>query len=140
MVLLFKTVRGFTHVDTRRKSRDEEIDIFIRNESPEAFWVGERSQYVIVECKNWSKPAGPNELVVFRDKVLNRGGRCRLGFFVAVGGFTEGFHSRSDTFRKEDVLIVTMGPGDLDELVTSSDRNEVLKKFHARAVMSGNGH
>jgi CheY-like chemotaxis protein len=140
MVLLFKTVHGFTHVETRRKSKDEEIDIFIRNESSEAFWVGEQSQYVIVECKNWSKPAGPSELVVFRDKIVNRGGRCRLGFFVAVGGFTEGFHTRSATFRKDDVLVVPVGPNDLDELVLSKDRNEVLKKLHARAVMSGNGH
>ena len=140
MVLLFKTVHGFMHVETRRKSRDEEIDIFIRNESSEAFWVGERSQYVIVECKNWSKPVGPSELVVFRDKIANRGGRCRLGFFVAVGGFTEGFHSRSATFRKDDALVIPMGPNDLDALVMSRDRNEVLKQLHARAVMSGNGH
>jgi CheY-like chemotaxis protein len=140
MVLLFKTVPGFTHVDTRRKSQDEEIDLFIRNESTDAFWIREHSQYVIVECKNWSKPVGPNELVIFRNKVENRGGRCRLGFFISVGDFTAGFHSQAATYRKADILIVPVERADLEELVNASDRNEVLKKLHARAAMAGNGN
>jgi hypothetical protein len=49
--------------------------------------------------------------------------------FKTVHGFTH-----VETRRKR------MGPNDLDELVTSKDRNEVLKKLHARSVMSGNGH
>ncbi|MFP2928170.1 response regulator [Pyxidicoccus sp. 3LG] len=140
MVLLFRTVPGFIHVETRRKGPEEELDLFIRNEPSEPFWAAERSPYIIVECKNWSKPAGPNELVVFRDKMLNRGGRCRLGFFVAVGGFTEGFSTRSATFRKDDLLVVPIGPAELDELVNAADRNAVLKKLHGNAVMAGNGH
>jgi CheY-like chemotaxis protein len=140
MVLVFKTVPGFMHVDTRRKSPDEEIDLVIRNESTDAFWSRERSQYLVVECKNWSKPVGPDELVVFRNKIGNRGGRCHLGFFIAVGGFTDGFHSHAATFRKDDILVVSMGRNDLEELVNETDRNEVLKKLHARAAMAGNGH
>jgi DNA-binding response OmpR family regulator len=140
LVLLFKTVDGFKHVETRRKSPEEELDIFIRNESTDAFWLGERSSYIIVECKNWSAPVGPDQLVIFRDKIANRGGRCRLGFFVAAGGFTKGFGTRAATFRKDDHLVVPVGPQDVDELVSATDRNEVLKKLHSRAVMTGNGH
>ncbi|RKH61790.1 response regulator [Corallococcus llansteffanensis] len=137
MVLMFKTIQGMMNTSIRRTSADEEIDIVIRNESTDQFWVGERSPYIIVECKNWSKHVGPIELVVFRDKIVNRGGRCRLGFFVAAGGFTEGFQTRSDTFRKDDHLVVPIGPADLDELVLSKNRNETLKKLHERAVMGG---
>ena len=140
MVLLFRTIPGFTDVDTRRKGPEEEIDILIRNESAEPFWARDGSQYILVECKNWSKPAGPTELVVFRDKMLNRGGRCRLGFFIAVGGFTEGFSTRTATYRKDDLLVVQVGPAGIDELVKAADRNAVLKKLHGDAVMAGNGH
>lgn len=137
MVLMFKTIQGLMNTSIRKTSADEEIDIVIRNESTDPFWVGERSPYIIVECKNWSKHVGPIELVVFRDKIVNRGGRCRLGFFVAAGGFTEGFQTRSDTFRKDDHLVVPIGPADLDALVLSKDRNETLKKLHERTVMGG---
>jgi CheY-like chemotaxis protein len=140
LVLLFKSVDGFKHAETRRSSPDEEIDVFIRNESTDPFWSAERSPYIIVECKNWSAPIGPDQLVVFRNKIENRGGRCRLGFFVATGGFTKGFHTQSATFRKGDILIVPLGPQDIEELVNSTDRNEALKKVHARTVMAGNGH
>ncbi|WP_375755240.1 response regulator [Corallococcus exercitus] len=139
MVLLFKTVPGLMNTNTRQTSVDEEIDITIRNESQDPFWARETSAYILVECKNWSKHVGPNELIIFRDKLVNRGGRCRLGFFVAAGGFTEGFHSRSATFRKDDHLVVAIGPAELDALVRSTNRNETFKKLHEDAVMSGNG-
>ena len=140
MALLFNRVSGFHHANTRRRNQDEEIDIFIRNESTDPFWSREKSQYLLVECKNWSKPVDARELIVFRNKLENRGGRCRLGFFVAVGGFTDGFHSHAATFRKDDILVVPMSKADLDELVNAEDRNAVLKKFHERAALAGNGH
>jgi len=57
-----------------------------------------------------------------------------------MGDFTAGFHSQAATFRKDDSLVIPVGPSDLEELVNASDRNEVLKKLHARAAMAGNGH
>lgn len=139
MVLLFKTVRGFAHVETRRSSEDEELDVFLRNESTDPFWMKEASQYVIAECKNWSKPVGPSELVVFRDKIANRAGRCKLGFFVAAGGFTQGFDTRGETFRKDEHLVVPIDRDQLDALVHAADRSEALKKLHAKAVLTGHG-
>jgi DNA-binding response OmpR family regulator len=136
LVSMFKTVPGMMNTSTNRTSADEEIDIVIRNESQDPLWSAERG-YILVECKNWSKPVDPRELVVFRDKLSNRGGRCRLGFFVAAGGFTKGFHSRSATFRKDDHLVVPVGPEQLEALVNSKDRNETFKQLHEAAVMSG---
>jgi CheY-like chemotaxis protein len=140
MIRIFKTLPGLTNITPRARSKDEEIDLIVRNESTEPFWSREESQYILVECKNWSKPVGPNELVVFHDKLENRGTRCRLGFFVALGGFTEGFGTKAATFRKDPHLIVTLDRDDLDELVNATDRNAQLKQFHQRAVMTGNGH
>ena len=100
----------------------------------------EQSQYVLVECKNWSKPVGTPELIVFRKKLENRAGRCRLGFFVAPGGFTKGRETEALGERQNQHLVVPIGPEDLEELVASPNRNDVLKKFHGRAAMAGNGH
>ncbi len=140
MVRVFKTLPGFGHITVRAKNKDEEIDLVIRNESPDAFWSREGSQYILVECKNWSKPVGPAELLVFHNKLENRGARCRLGFFIALGGFTKGFDSQAATFRKDPLLIVPLDQADIEQLVNAPNRNALLKHFHERAATPSNGH
>lgn len=140
MVLLFKTIPGFANITPRARNKDEEIDLLIRNESTDPFWSQENSQYILVECKNWSKPVGTDEFNLFRMKIARRAGRSHLGFFVALGGFTEGFHSHAAAHRPDGHLVVTLERSDLEALITARDRNEQLKRFHERAAMAGNGH
>lgn len=140
MVRIFRTLPGFSNITVRAKNKDEEVDLIVRNESPDTFWSRDGSQYILVECKNWSKPVGPDELIVFRNKLENRGARCRLGFFVALGGFTKGFDTHSATYRKDPLLVVALDREDIEALVNAPDRNALLKQFHQRAAMAGNGH
>lgn len=139
MVLLFKTIPGFHQVSVRRRNEVEEIDLLVRNESRDPLWVNERTSYILAECKHWSKPVDVTELRSFVFKMERRYGRCRLGFFVAPGGFTEAFKLALKAECKDDLLIVLIDGGALRELVQSSDRNEILKKLHERAVVGTNG-
>lgn len=71
-------------------------------------------------------------------KLERRFGRSRLGFFIAVGGFTKGFGTVLQAERKGDVLIVPIGREQLEELVNAKDskeRNAKLKELHGRAVV-----
>ncbi len=95
-----------------------------------------QSQYFLGECKNWSKPVDPKEIDSFRLDIKRRFGRCRLGFFIALGGFTKGFHSRLEAAREDDVLIVAIEAAQMTELVEAKDRNEKLKELHRRAIMA----
>lgn len=140
LLLLFKSIPGFEKAEARRQNKDEEIDLTIPNESKDPFWAHERSSYFLGECKNWSKPVGPDELDRLRAKVKRRHGRCRLGFFIAVGGFTAGFNSHLLAMRESDELIVPLGPDDVARLVEATDRNALLKECHKRSVTNGNGH
>ncbi|WP_206884691.1 response regulator [Corallococcus exiguus] len=137
MVLLFRTVPGLMNTSVRQTRADEEIDITLRNEAQGPFWAGENSTYVLVECKNWSKHVGPNELISFRDKLAKRSGRCGLGFLVAPGGFTEGLQTRVPPRRKDDPLAVAIGPTELDSLVRSTNRNETFEKLRDDAFVGG---
>lgn len=110
----------------------------IRNESRDRFWQQE-SPYILVECKNWSRPAGRSELVIFQDKLARRFGRAKLGFFVAPGGFTTGFLDGRRHEGQGDILVVCIGPEGLETLVTSHDRNAALKELHDRAIIDANG-
>ncbi|WP_438000664.1 response regulator [Sorangium sp. So ce185] len=140
MLLLVKTIPGFRQAQARRRNDVEEIDLLIRNESTDPFWVNERTSYILIECKNWTKPAGVNELRSFMWKLERRYGRCRLGLFVAVGGFTSAFRDDLRGERKDDYLVLLLDRDDLRALVLASDRNACLKTFHERAVVELNGH
>lgn len=134
MVLLVKTIPGFNHVFVRRQNDIEEIDILIRNESADPLWHHE-GPYFLVECKNWSKPVEARELSVFMQKLKNRYGRCRLGFFVAPGGFTGPFKEDLRLRREGDFFIVVIDREALRGLIESNDRNTYLKNLHTDALV-----
>lgn len=138
MELVFRSVEGFRVFPPRRRSEDEEIDLVIQIDSGDLLWARE-SPYILVECKNWSRRAGPDAFDRFRSKIKRRYGRATLGLFVAPGGFTEGFHTTRSAERKGKILVVCIGPDELAALVAASDRNAELKKLHARAIIEANG-
>jgi CheY-like chemotaxis protein len=127
------------HATPRRQNDIEEIDILIRNESSDPLWLKE-GQYILVECKNWSKPVGASELTVFRDKMKNRNARCNLGLFVAPGGFTGPFKDNLLAGRHDSSFVLLLGHETLEGLITSGDRNAYLKKLHTDALVEQNGH
>lgn len=135
LVLLLKTIPGFSHVEARRRNEIEEIDVVVRNESRDPLWAKE-SPYILVECKNWSRPVDPEAYDHFRAKLIERSGRCKLGIFVAPGGFSSGFRAKQERHTTEDTLIITVGRDDLEALVASEDRNAVLKDLHQRATLA----
>jgi CheY-like chemotaxis protein len=140
MALVLKTVPGFHQATTNRRNEREEIDVLVRNESSDPFWANERTSYILVECKNWSKPVGVEELRNFVHKVDRKFDRCRLGLLVAPGGFTGPLREELRAERRGDKLVVLVGRDDLAALVASNDRNETLKTLHQRAVVELNGH
>jgi CheY-like chemotaxis protein len=140
MVLLFKTIPGFGGISARRRNDIEEIDLVIPNESRDPVWQKEGS-YLLGECKNWSHPVGRPEFDAFRSKLQRKFGRCRLGFFVAPGGFSEPFLQahREYSHSPDHIVIVPIGPEGLARLVQASDRNTELRRLHEQAVLSSNG-
>ncbi|MFV8749987.1 response regulator [Nannocystaceae bacterium ST9] len=134
---IFRAAPGFV-VATRRRGLDEEFDLVVRNESIDPFWTKE-SQYFLVECKNWSGSVGPNELDRFTNKLERRFGRATLGFFIAANGFTKGFAATLATRRRENIVVVPIGPDELQRLVDDPARNEVLKTLHQRAIETSAG-
>jgi CheY-like chemotaxis protein len=131
--LLLKSVPGFV-VASRRPGIDEELDLVVRIEATsDPFWRHD-GQYLLVECKNWSRPCDPKELHHLLGKLRLRFGRARLGFFVAAAGFTGGFRTTLAAMRNESLLVVPIDRDDLERLVEAESRSEVLKALHQRTV------
>lgn len=138
LAMLFRTIPGFARASSRVANQSEEVDVVLRNESIDPFWVKEGA-YFLFECKNWSKPVGRSEIDVFVRKLERRHQRCKLGFFVAMAGFSDPAAKVHLADSKDDVLVVLMSGDDLARLIEAGDRSAVLKDLHQRAVMNGNG-
>lgn len=101
---LFGLVPGFEVID-RVRTETEEIDIWIRNGSPEVPFDREGA-LILAECKNWSGKCGKDEFVLLQQKVANRSERCSLGFLVSWNGFAETVTKEMLRGSRERGLIV----------------------------------
>ena len=139
MLILLKSIPGFERTETNQRSADEEFDLVVPNDATDPLWSKE-SQYFLVECKNWSKKSEPSVVDSFRQKMERRHGRCSLGFFVAIAGFTKGVKSILLADRKESHVVVLLQKAELQQLVDAGSgikRNEVLRELHQKAIVKG---
>lgn len=67
---------------------DEELDLVLKNNVDRPFWIALNSPLILVECKNWSSSVGASHIRDFETKVRNHSPMVRVGFFVALNGFT----------------------------------------------------
>jgi len=132
---LFSSIEGFVEVGRNINTQTEEIDITFRNESGHPTWQKE-SSLILVECKNWlSKRVGKNEFVLFKEKIENRAGRCRLGFLICVEEFAETVTKEMLRSSKSDLLVVPIDGEKLQQLVQSQNRNQLLLDFLTVATL-----
>lgn len=115
------------------KTKTEEIDIYIRNESKSEFWKKE-SIFFLGECKNWTEKCGKNELAVFRSKIENRRDRVKLGFFISWNGFTETYTYEDLRGSKGDILIIPITGQQIKECIIKGEIETFLKDWYRKAV------
>jgi hypothetical protein len=71
---------------------------------------------ILIECKNWSKKAGKNELVSFFDKIINRRPHSNLGIFVSVKGFKRTVNDFLKSKAESDIKVVLISGDDIDNM------------------------
>ena len=126
-------VPGWRVRDTRLRTENEELDIVVANSSARAPWNG--SAYVLFEAKNWSTNVDRAEYDSFHMKVVERGGACRIGFFVAAAGFSSGFYKRAEHFGTQGVSIVPMSVPWLEGRVRDEGIEPALTQSVERVVL-----
>jgi hypothetical protein len=99
---IFEKIPGIeiTYRDKLVLFGSEEIDIAIwNNQHPKGFPF--LPYTILIECKNWSGSVGNSEVLVFRDKLVNRG--LTHGFLIAMNGIS----GNSDSITKAKYTIAT---------------------------------
>ncbi|NOT63486.1 MAG: hypothetical protein HOP19_25020 [Acidobacteria bacterium] len=136
LTALFATIPGFTVSERNYNTATEEIDLVVRNESPDPFWR-EWGSLILVEAKNWqAQRVGKNEYVQFYRKLETRGGHCRLGFLICTEKFAETFDKERLRDSKFPLRVVPIDGAGLRQLVEADDREPLLRKFVERAVLT----
>ena len=133
---LLESVGGFIEIGRDVNTATEEIDLVFRNDSREPAWHKE-SQIILVECKNWhSQRVGKNEFVLFKEKMENRAGRCKLGFLVCTEDFAVTVEKEMLRSSKFDSLVVPINGAQLRELVEAGrERSQRLRELVDRALL-----
>ena len=84
MAYLFAVERGFEVIGSTR-SPDSQNDILIRNRHDDGA-ISSLGDYLIVECKNWQKPAGAPVIREFAGRL--RAAKVKTGVLVSKSGIT----------------------------------------------------
>ncbi|MDB4889231.1 MAG: hypothetical protein JWL61_1086 [Gemmatimonadetes bacterium] len=129
---LFEGVPGFS-VTGRIRTATEEIDLSVLNGSDDPRFRRE-SALILVECKNWSGKCGKNELVAFREKVLNRRTRASLGFLISWNGFARTVDKELLRGSRESAVIVPITGKEIRSAIRSAEFTSLLVGAWERAV------
>ena len=131
--LLFRATPGFEEVTTRIDNGIEELDIVISNRSEDPVWKND-GNYIVGECKNWSKRCGSPEFRNFVGKLENKYQRVKTGIFIAPNGFTDEFQTARRERKTKEQLILTIDHDDIDRWIDAENRVAILNELHKRAV------
>lgn len=120
--------------------RSEEVDIAAYNNKSDN-GLPFLPYVFLMECKNWSKSVGSDEIAWFLTKLRNRG--CEFGILVAANGISGDpgsvnnsqhtlSHALHDGFK---ILVVTRA--ELEQLQDSVDFVKLLKTKLCRLIVAG---
>lgn len=128
---LLSQIDGFD-VYERVRTQTEEIDLVIKNRNHDVW--NKESTIILVECKNWSTNCGKNEVVLFKEKIENRWGRCSLGFFVSWNGFASTFKTENLRSSKDSILIVPITGDQIINAIHENNFKEKLEVWWLKAI------
>lgn len=114
----------------------EEIDLMVTNDhNPDGLWFL-NPRFILVECKNWSRPVGSQEVAWFDRKLHDR--HIDFGILVAANGITgvanlltSANHVIVDALRDgREIIVVTRR--EMEVITSSDDIVELLKDKQTR--------
>lgn len=127
---LFQIDENFILCDHNIRTKSEEIDILVQPNINSPFWSKIFPPMILIECKNWKNKVGSDEIRDFAGKIQNRPKMlCRIGFIVAISGFTSAAEKELLGYRGRDFLIGTITGTQLEELINSKGKiSDLLEK------------
>lgn len=118
---LFHKKFGFEVVSKNLHTPTQELDIVLKNGSKNEFLKLLNSLFILVECKNWSKPVGASEARIFESKCRDAKGKVKLGIFVAINGVTKPFKNHINNIVRDEIIIIVIDNNDIQNFLYSEE-------------------
>ena len=134
--LLIQIDGSFILCERNVKTKSEEIDIVIQSGTTSPFWSRVSSPLILLECKNWTNKVGAKEVRDFAGKIQNRPRLlCRIGFLIAVSGFTSDAKEELVGYRARDFVLATVTGSQVEDLIQS--KGKISDLLQERLVDAG---
>ena len=128
---LFVGLNGIEIDKINRNTKSEEIDLTLINRVKDTFWMQFNSPFIFVEAKNWTNKVSAKEVKLFKAKVSDHINHTRMGFFIAINGFTKGSDIEQIRSVKDNSIIVLITGNDV---VKYLDSDLSLRKFLEKKI------
>lgn len=133
MLKFFSEIEGF-QCQPNARTATEEIDIWILNKSKDELFAKE-SNLILCECKNWKKNISRSELNIFIEKMKNRNGRCKLGFFIAWSGVTDDFEKELLRITRDEEVVVLLKKEGILDAIKMGNITKYLQDEYSKALL-----
>jgi hypothetical protein len=128
---LFSFDEGLKVESVNFRTKDEEIDILLKNKLEDSFWNQLNSPFIFAECKNWSSKVGSNEIKTFKGKLQDHGNLCRVGIFITVNGFTSSKDIEQIRVGAQNKILCLIDGVDIQKFLNSK---LTLKEFLEKLI------
>lgn len=99
--------RCFCIIKKHLRTETGELDYVLRQSIDDGFWKD--SPYVVVECKNWADPIGPEQVHHFLTLVRDTGPKCSIGLYLTVSPLTPAaLQAIRDARLRDGITAVTI--------------------------------
>jgi|GEM_PF-482391 len=137
---IFELVPGLKVVGSNVNDGIEEIDLQIRNYNREHVWADFEGM-IFVECKNWSKPVGSDEIDHFVGKLERNG--LNSGILIAVKGVTgrhvrlEGAWGAIKMYLQKGRKIIVLDDKDIEDILKCTDISDKVDEKYIHLYKLG---
>ena len=114
-------IPGF-QVEKQKKTKEYHFDGFIRSRGDYLDFRSDLGLYILVECKDWNKPIGPEEIGYFAHKLSTHD--CRAGIIFSKSGITGKYSDKEPRFG---VLTILKSYHHLGKIIMILDLNDFRK-------------
>ncbi|MDD2744907.1 MAG: restriction endonuclease [Candidatus Gracilibacteria bacterium] len=115
---LFNSIEGFEVTDIKQAD-DEQIDLVIKNNINKPFWLNLKTPVILGEAKNWSTNTNTEVINTLRGKLVGHANFVKIGFVVAMNGFTKVVESNLLRDGASERIIVAITGDDIKTLLES---------------------
>jgi len=112
---LFSSIKGFRFIGKNIKaSPTGEIDLMFKNNCP---YLEDLGKILIIECKNWDRKVGKNEISTFKDKLSSK--NTTTGVLIANDFSMDAYKKTIEDFRREKIKILLLITGEIRSVIQS---------------------